>query len=291
MAGPLSWFEMGMRSSILWAFTLLGWFLITTPAWAQKTRWVVYYSDRASPQEFSEYSLIVLESQSYSRLRPLTDLGKPLLGYLSLGEVEAYRPYFEEVKAEKILLQENANWKGSYFVDLRDPRWTRRVVEQLIPGILRRGFDGLFLDTLDNAAYLEQENPTRYRGMTAAAARLVRTIRLHYPTIKIMMNRAYEILPEVEQSIDMELGESVFADHDMKTKTYRLVPAELYREQVRLLQAAQKRRPELKVFTLDYWDPADPAGIARIYREQRANGFEPYVATVELDRIVKEPQP
>src|SRR3990172_5248627 len=173
MAGPLSWFEMGMRSSILWAFTLLGWFLITTPAWAQKTRWVVYYSDRASPQEFSEYSLIVLESQSYSRLRPLTDLGKPLLGYLSLGEVEAYRPYFEEVKAEKILLQENANWKGSYFVDLGGPRWT---------------------------------------------------IRLHYPTIKIMMNRAYEILPEVEQSIDMELGESVFADYDAKAKTYRLVP-------------------------------------------------------------------
>ena len=291
MAGPLSWFEMGMRSSILWAFTLLGWFLITTPAWAQKTRWVVYYSDRASPQEFSEYSLIVLESQSYSRLRPLTDLGKPLLGYLSLGEVEAYRPYFEEVKAEKILLQENANWKGSYFVDLRDPRWTRRVVEQLIPGILRRGFDGLFLDTLDNAAYLERENPTRYRGMTAAAARLVRTIRLHYPTIKIMMNRAYEILPEVERQIDMELGESVLADYDAKTKTYRRVPEELYREQVRLLQAARKRRPELKVFTLDYWDPSDTVGIARIYREQRANGFEPYVATVELDRIVKEPQP
>ena len=120
MGGPLRWFEIGIRSSILWAFTLLGWFLIPTPAGAQKTPWVVYYSDRASPQEFGEYSLLVLESQSYSLLRPLTDQNKTLLGYLSLGEVANYRPYFEEVKADKILLQENENWKGSYFVDLRE---------------------------------------------------------------------------------------------------------------------------------------------------------------------------
>jgi len=68
------------------------------------------------------------------------------------------------------------------------------------------------------------------------------------------------------------------------------VQRDLYREQVKLLQAVQKRRPGLKIFTLDYWDPADIAGVTRIYREQRANGFEPYVATVELDRIVREPR-
>lgn len=256
---------------------------------AERTAWVVYYSDQAPPEAFSPYHLVVLESESYPPLRPLTDRGKTLLGYLSVGEVEDHRRYFSIVKAENILLQENKDWKGSYFVDLRDPRWTRRVIEQLIPQILRRGFDGLFLDTLDNAAHLERLNPSRYRGMTEAAARLVRTIRRHFPSIKLMINRAYEILPEVEGHVDMVLGESVFADYDFKTKSYRLVPQPLYQEQVKLLQAAKKRRPELGIFSLDYWDPADKAGIARIYREQRANGFEPYVATVELDRIIPEP--
>ncbi len=255
-----------------------------------KVRWLVYYSDKASPDAFREYQVIVLQSENYPALRPRVGRGKTLLGYLSLGEVEQDREYFADVKAEKILLQENENWKGSYFVDLRDPRWTKRVLDQLIPGILRRGFDGLFFDTLDNAPHLEQTDPDRYRGMTAAAVSLVRAIRLRYPGIKIMLNRAYEILPQVEQQIDMELGESVFADYDFGTKPYRLVQRDLYREQVKLLQAVQKRRPGLKIFTLDYWDPADIAGIARIYREQRANGFEPYVATVELDRIVREPR-
>jgi hypothetical protein len=45
------------------------------------------------------------------------------------------------------------------------------------------------------------------------------------------------------------------------------------------------------VFTLDYWNPEDAAGIRRIYRTERANGFHPYVATIKLDRIVREPRP
>ena len=166
----------------------------------------------------------------------LADRGKTLLGYLSLGEVEQYRPYFSDVESEGILLGENEDWEGSFFVDVRDPRWTSRVIEQLVPEILRRGFAGVFLDTLDNAGHLERLNPARNRGMTIAAARLVRTIRFHYPTIRIMMNRGYEILPEVESHIDMVLGESVFADYDFQSKTYRLVPRDLYRRQVNLLQ-------------------------------------------------------
>jgi hypothetical protein len=67
------------------------------------------------------------------------------------------------------------------------------------------------------------------------------------------------------------------------------VPRALYEQQIRMLQSALQRRPQLQVFTLDYWDPADRAGVARIYAEQRKNGFHPYVATVGLDRIVPEP--
>ena len=124
------------------------------------------------------------------------------------------------------------------------------MIEQLIPDVLHRGFDGLFLDTLDDAAHLERSDPARHRSMTAAAARLVRTIRFHYPTLTIMMNRAYEILPAVEEHIDIVLGESLFADYDLDTKSYRLVEPALYRQQVRLLRAAQGRRPDLAVFSM-----------------------------------------
>ena len=104
-----------------------------------------------------------------------------------------------------------------------------------------------------------------------------------------MMNRAYEILPDVDVEIDWVLGESVRADYDFDADVYRLVPDELYERQVSLLQQARERQPRLRVLTLDYWDPDDLDGIRRIYEEQRANGFVPYVATLQLDRIVPEP--
>ena len=253
--------------------------------------WMVYYSDAAPADAFDAFGLLVLDSEAPPSLAALKDRGKVLLGYISLGEVASYRAWFEDLSRQGLLLAENPNWKGSFYVDLRDRRWTKRVIEEIVPAILFEGFDGLFLDTLDNPIHLERVEPETYAGMTAAAARLVRTLRLHYPTIPIMLNRAYPLLPEVEDAIDMALGESVYADYDFETGTYGLVDPETYRLQVEFLTAARARRPELRVMTLDYWDPEDTEGIRRIYEVERANGFEPYVATIALDRIVPRPAP
>ena len=56
-----------------------------------------------------------------------------------------------------------------------------------------------------------------------------------------------------------------------------------------ILKQAMTATPAPTVLTLDYWDPADKAGIAKLYAEQRGNGFSPYVSVVELDRLVPEP--
>lgn len=252
--------------------------------------WVVYYSDKAPISAFEPYQLAVLDSRDHPPLRALADRGKILLGYISLGEVERHRSHFDAVQAEGILFDENPNWPGSYFVDVRDRRWASRVIETLIPNILRKGFHGLFLDTLDNPPELERRDPDAFKGMTEAAAVLVRAIRLHYPRIKIMMNRGYEILPEVASHIDMVLGESVRGGYDFKTKSYVKVADKDHRWQIDQLLAARKAHPGLGVFTLDYWDPEDREGIAALYREQRSHGVSPYVATIELDRIVPEPR-
>jgi uncharacterized protein (TIGR01370 family) len=280
-----------LNLGVVFCLSVCGSLVPTLQASNNHRSFAVYYSDEADSSAFEEFDLLIFDSDSYPQLNPLADRGKTLLGYLSLGEVEQYRTYFQAVKREGILLQENPYWKGSYFVDIRSPGWTSRVIERLVPRILRRGFHGLFLDTLDNPAHLERVDPQKFKGMVLAAANLVKTIRYHYPSIKIMLNRAYEILPHVEGEIDMVLGESVFADYDFETKRYKRVPRDLYQYQVNLLKGAQKRTPALQIFTLDYWDPGDSQAIREIYSEQRGNGFVPYVATVELDVLVPEPKP
>ena len=252
------------------------------------TRFVVYYGEEAPSSAFADYELVVLDGENHPPLQPLRKRGKTLLGYLSLGEVSQARSYFGELRSAGLLLMENPNWKGSFMIDLRSPHWTERVLDQLVPERLRSGFDGVFLDTVDNAAYLERLDPERFEGMIDAAVGLVHQIRLRHPTAPIMMNRGYELLGEVADHIDFVLGESVLSDYDFDTKSYRWVADGEYREQVNILRKARERRPEIQILTLDYWDPTDREGIRQIYQEQRANGFVPYVGTVELDRIVRE---
>ena len=256
-----------------------------------RAAWVVYYGNSEPVAAFEPFDLVVLDSENHPRLQPLLDRGKTLLGYISLGEVGRHQAHFEAVRAEGLLGQENANWPGSFFVDLRDPRWTARVVEELVPGILEQGFHGLFLDTLDNAQEMERAEPLRHAGMTAAAVGLVRAIRLQYPDIVIMLNRAYLILPDVAAHIDLALGESALTDYDFATGVCTEAASDSYLWQAARLKAAREASPRLELLTLDYWDPEDIAGVARIYARQRAQGFAPYVATIELDRIHPEPRP
>jgi uncharacterized protein (TIGR01370 family) len=256
---------------------------------AADQRWVVVYSEKPAIAEFRDYGLVVLDSTHHPPIRPLLEQKKTVIGYISLGEVENYRDYYKAVEKEGILYEKNPNWPDSRYIDVRDVRWTRRVVEDLIPRLLHKGFQGIFIDTLDNPADLERRDPVKFKGMTEAAANLVRAIRRHYPRMYIMLNRSYEILPAVDGMIDSVLGESVFTEIDFEKKTYRLADAKTYQLQVKWLKEAKARRPKLKVYTLDYWPTTDTAGIARIYAEQRKNGFVPYVSVKDLDRVLKEP--
>ena len=281
----------GIRSAVwLWAGLLV---LVAAGARADTTPipWVVYYAADLPPTAFYGYDLVVFESDRHPPLEPLVDRGKKVVGYLSLGEVNEGRPYFAELKAEGLLLGENENWKGSFFLDVRDPRWTKRVVDELVPAILRRGFHGIFIDTLDNPGHLERLDAKANAGMLEAAARLVRTLRRNFPKMIIVLNRGYDLLAAVERDIDMVLGESVYADYDFARKRYALVDRDTYRQQAEILQAAARRQPRLRVLTLDYWDPNDAKGIGEIYRIETENGFSPYVATVELDRVIPRPKP
>lgn len=261
------------------------------PAAAADPPWIVYYGDEAPVTAFAPYRVVVLDADHYPQpLRAIAAQGSVLLGYMSLGEVENHRSHYEATVGAGIVLDENPNWPGSYYVDVRSPAWTRMIVDKLAPDIMAKGFNGFFLDTLDNPPHLERTDPKRFAGMTEGAANLVKALRQRFPGAPIMLNRAFEILPQVVADIDFALGESVFASYDFDTKKYKPTRPEDRNYLVAQLQAAQKARPALKVMTLDYWDPGDKPGIARLYQSERALGFNPYVATIDLRRIVPEPR-
>lgn len=253
-------------------------------------KWVIDYSNKAKPNQFNPYQLIVFDNKYHPNLNAFKHTDKIILGYVSLGEVENIRKYFSKAKQSGFLLQENKNWPGSYFVDIRNPLWAEMMIDKIIPSILNQGFDGIFIDTLDNAEYLESMKPDQYKGMKKAAINMIRLIRMHFPHMKIMVNRGYDLLPKIANQVDYILAESLMTDIDFKDKTYHLRSKEVYQQTVKQLQTIQKNNPDVLLFSLDYWDPEDTKKIKEIYKTERKNGFIPYVSTLELNRIYPEPQ-
>lgn len=252
--------------------------------------WAVYYDSKLPATAFEKYDLLIFDPQHHPQLQPLLDRGKTLIGYLNAGEVEARERFFTAVQQEGILLQENSRWKKSYYIDLRDKRWAKRVIEEIIPRILHKGFQGIFLDTLDNPIELERENPDKFPGMKQAAINLVLAIRYHYPTLPIIVNRAFEILPEIGDKVNMVLGESMYTSYDMKSKEYKLNNPEFYKQETKMLQDFKAQFPKVRVLSLEYAPGNDTQKIKGLYKLQRDNGFEPFVSVIELNQVIAEPE-
>lgn len=248
-----------------------------------KERWAVYYGDALAVENFFPFDLVVFDSEKHPPLRPLRNQKKTLLGYLSLGEAESYRPDFEEIKKRGLLLEENKQWPGHYLIDIRNPEWGKYVIEEKIPEILYKRFDGIMLDTLDTPLSVEK----KYPGMREAAIRLLRAIRMHYPDIKIMLNRGFETLPDSAPSIDMLLAESILADGSDPKKP-KFFDEAIYQSITATIRAAQQVEKNLKIYTLDYWDMKDREGIKAIKAKQRDNGFIPYVSTPDLQAVMAD---
>ena len=248
---------------------------------------LVYYGSTYSAIS-GDYSQVVIEdhdrAEAVLKLRPATKF----LCYFSVAEVNSGRPYYAKLKAAGIVGNANPNWPDARFIDVRSHLWRKILITELIPAVLAKGYSGVFLDTLDSAEALEQRNPVRFAGMVEAAAGIVSGIRQAFPGIEIMINRGYAVLPHVVGQYNSLLGESVRTTFGAENQYRRLSESDVEWQRAKMFEA-RARDSSLQLFSLDYWDPTDSAGIARIYAEARADGMSPYVATPDLNQVVPEP--
>ncbi len=252
-------------------------------------RWGIDYGATTDPALARACALLVLEPHHARPIAPLRGPGSILLGYVSFGEVERSRPYFAALDKAGALNAANPNWPDARLADLRHPAWRAAVLDRLVPAILALGYDGIFIDTMDNAEAMERQDPVANPGMVAAGATLIAAVRARFPKIRIMLNRGYALLPDVAPKIDYLLGEAMASRWNFAAKRYELLSESDWAWQAGRLRAARARNPALALMTLDYWNPADTTQIAALYARERAAGFSPYVATLALDRLMPEP--
>ena len=170
-------------------------------------------------------------------------------------------------------------------MDITSPIWQAMVLAY-VDDAASKGFDGVMLDAIDSPLYWAEKNaPKKLDLMQAHAATLIHAIHKAHPSMKIMLNRGFSLLPLVAYEIDYVLAESIMINTDLSTRQFTPFSPNTYNEAVAQLQHAVALAPHLRVFTLDYWNQDDGKGLEHIYTTQRAQGFTPYVTTPDLRRF------
>lgn len=91
--------------------------------------------------------------------------GRKVVAYLSIGEAEDYRPYWQSdwvsssrrtATAPVWLGIENPEWKGNYQVKYWNAEW-QKLILPAIDDAMTRGFDGVYLDIVDGFETYEQK--------------------------------------------------------------------------------------------------------------------------------------
>lgn len=282
------------RYTLLLAFVLMATLVtagivLARPHGKHKT-WAVYYTDRLPFSRFAGYDILAFDSDHYPDFTARRH-GQVILGYLSMAEAETYRPYYPEVEKLGVIMEKSDLWKQHMVIDIRKPAWRAYFIHTLVPQVLAKGFDGIMLDTIDTALYLEEEHPESFKGMRDAAIQFIVELRQTYPDTMLMLNRGFPILRDVAPYIDYLLAESIRVQYDFGEKSSRYFPQSDYEGIVADIKAARQINPHLQVVTLDYWETTgtNAAAARNIYREQREHGFIPYVTSADLMHQHPEP--
>ena len=113
-----------------------------------------YSFDGTSAKELTKDQVSQIQTSSYK---------KKVISYMSIGEAEDYRYYWNEswyTNPPEWLDAENPDWEGNYKVKYWYPEWQRIIFgtnNSYLDKIIAAGFDGVYLDIIDAYQYYEDK--------------------------------------------------------------------------------------------------------------------------------------
>lgn len=235
-----------------------------------------FYGDTPDFAELSRYQFVVLEPSGQFTLPKGARTN--WLAYVSVGEVTPLRDYYSAIPKDWIVGR-NTEW-GSELIDQGASGWPAFFVEHAVAPLVQRGYTGFFLDTLDSYQLFARDEEERLRNQRGLIA-VIHEINRRFPAAQIILNRGFELLPEVHDQVYAVAFESLFKGWSEARGAYTDVSKD---DRSWLLDRANMARREygLPVIAVDYCAPADKQCAREVVRRIRAEGLVPYVSDGHL---------
>lgn len=169
-------------------------------------------------ERLRDYRIVVIEPSEFNadQISKFRKSGKKVYGYLNIGAIEKYRPYYNRFKDKT--LDSYKEWPNERWVDVSDAEWQRFVVDELGKKYSEMGLDGLFVDNAD--VYHHYHTDSTFQGLCS----ILKGLKSYEFSILINGGDVF-----VSQCIDEKLShalfngvnqETVFTDIDFERRRY-----------------------------------------------------------------------
>jgi cysteinyl-tRNA synthetase, unknown class len=215
-----------------------------------------------------------------------------VLAYLSIGEAETYRYYWDErwsldpttptaLPPPPWLGRENKKWRGNHGVDYWHEDWQKIIFigeNSYLDRIIRAGFDGVYLDKVDQYVAAAKENAAARALMLGFVAALAERARARKAGFLVVPQNAEELLVEASfrAVIDGFAKEDLLFGSSRAKKANK--PEQIEDDVVPLKLLLGERKPVLVVEYID-----DPVDVAAARKTLEDYGFVPHFAKRGLD--------
>lgn len=236
--------------------------------------------DAAALDRLGRYDLVVIDgASSAEKVAALHRRGARVLGYLSVGTVEPYRPWYGQARREGWLLDRWPDW-DEWYVDVRAAEFRDVMVAEGKRQVSKAGFDGLFLDNTDMVA----EHQPQAKAMVTLVAALDKMLG---PDHLLFAQNGDTTVGAIADHLDGWNREDVSFTYDFDRESYQPVSAADARSARKTLR--QLAANGLIVTTTDYTKAGDRSAAAKAVQAACSAGALPFVSNIDLSRIPNQP--
>jgi cysteinyl-tRNA synthetase, unknown class len=214
-----------------------------------------------------------------------------VLSYLSIGEAEQYRFYWQETWCKRATAPTwvggvNPDWPGNYPVRFWDSAWQDLILkpdEGYLAKIQAQGFDGVYLDRTDVWSEWTTERPAAERDMIQFLERIAVSARARDANFLVVMQNAEELLKHraVRRVLDGVAKEDL-----LHGTNFSQAPNDAAAVATAISQLQSAKLDRIPVFAVEYL--SDTGAIERARKRLVGLGFVPTFAPRLLDRLGPE---
>ncbi len=169
---------------------------------------MVYYGENISYSMVGIHDYIIVQPELINVYSHGFKIYKEkMYAYVSINEIDENIKEYQYVD-ESWIVSENKDW-GSKVLDIKNRDYQEFIFKRLIEPRIKDGFQNFFFDTLDSY-HLVAKTKEEKEASRLELVHFINEFHKRYPTSKLIINRGFEVIDDVHNSLEAVLFESYY---------------------------------------------------------------------------------